>query len=44
KRGPANGVQVAGYRVGMLFGGAVILILLERLGWLATFVTLASMI
>ena len=44
ERGPANGVQVAGYRVGMLFGGAVILILLERLGWLATFVTLASMI
>ncbi|RLU01724.1 MAG: MFS transporter, partial [Ketobacter sp.] len=44
ERGLGNGVQVAGYRVGMLFGGAVILILLDRLGWLSTFVVLALMI
>lgn len=44
ERGLGNGVQVAGYRVGMLFGGAVILILLDRLGWLSTFIVLALMI
>ncbi|MEE2731656.1 MAG: MFS transporter [Pseudomonadota bacterium] len=44
ERGLANGVQVAGYRVGMLFGGAVILLLLEWLGWFSTFMTLALMI
>jgi len=44
ERGMANGVQVAGYRVGMLFGGAVILVLLQHLGWFSTFVTLALLI
>ncbi len=44
ERGLANGVQVSGYRVGMLFGGAVILILLDYLGWLPTFALLALMI
>ena len=33
ERGLANGVQVAGYRVGMILGGGVLLIFHERLGW-----------
>lgn len=44
ERGLANGIQVAGYRVGMLFGGAVILILLDHIGWLSTFAVLAMLI
>lgn len=44
ERGLANGIQVAGYRVGMLFGGAVVLVLLDHLGWLPTFVVLVLLI
>jgi len=33
ERGWANGLQVAAYRAGMVVGGGVILMLLERLGW-----------
>jgi PAT family beta-lactamase induction signal transducer AmpG len=44
ERGLANGVQVGGYRVGMLFGGGVVLILLAHLGWFSTFAVLAAMI
>ena len=40
ERGIGNGVQVAGYRVGMILGGGVMLVALERLGWAATFVAM----
>ena len=43
-RGLANGIQVGGYRVGMLFGGGVVLILLERLGWFSAFSVMALLI
>ena len=33
ERGLGNGLQVAGYRVGMILGGGAILISLEYLGW-----------
>jgi MFS family permease len=38
ERGWANGVQVAGYRVGMILGGGALLLVAERLGWSAVFV------
>jgi MFS family permease len=38
ERGFANGIQVAGYRFGMILGGGALLILLERLGWRLAFV------
>jgi PAT family beta-lactamase induction signal transducer AmpG len=33
ERGFGNGVQVAGYRAGMILGGGVILALIDHLGW-----------
>ena len=44
ERGLANGVQVAGYRVGMIIGGGLLLILHERLGWAATFYAMAAIV
>lgn len=41
ERGLANGVQVAGYRLGMIVGGGALLILFDRLGWSATFAGMA---
>ncbi|HEY3451319.1 MAG TPA: MFS transporter [Myxococcales bacterium] len=41
ERGLANGLQVAGYRVGMIVGGGVLLILFERLGAAGTFASMA---
>lgn len=37
ERGLGNGVQVAGYRVGMIIGGGALLVAFERIGWAATF-------
>jgi len=44
ERGVANGVQVAGYRVGMILGGGVLLIVHERIGWQLTFVAMAAIL
>jgi len=44
ERGAANGLQVAGYRVGMIVGGGLLLILHERLGWPLTFLAMAALI
>ncbi len=44
ERGLANGVQVAGYRVGMIIGGGVLLIFHERLGWGITFFAMAAIV
>jgi PAT family beta-lactamase induction signal transducer AmpG len=41
ERGWANGIQVGGYRVGMIVGGAVMLNLLSMWGWQAAMLTMA---
>jgi len=43
ERGLANGVQVAGYRVGMIVGGGALLILHEQLGMSGTFLAMATL-
>ncbi len=44
ERGLANGIQVAGYRAGMIVGGGALLIFFERIGWTWTFVTMAGLV
>jgi len=44
ERGLGNGVQVAGYRVGMIVGGGALLILFDYLGWSMTFFGLAALL
>lgn len=44
ERGLGNGIQVAGYRLGMILGGGVLLVLFERLGWQGTFLCMAALI
>lgn len=44
ERGHANGLQVAGYRFGMILGGGVLLILHDRLKWPGTFLAMAAML
>ncbi|WP_437275232.1 MFS transporter [Sorangium sp. So ce375] len=41
ERGWANGVQVAGYRAGMIVGGGALLVFFDRLGWGLTFALMA---
>lgn len=43
ERGFANGLQVAGYRVGMIVGGGVLLIFHDRLGASLTFLAMAAL-
>jgi len=43
ERGLANGVQVAGYRVGMIVGGGVLLVFYDRLGAALTFLAMAAL-
>jgi MFS transporter, PAT family, beta-lactamase induction signal transducer AmpG len=43
ERGFANGLQVAGYRVGMIVGGGALLILHDELGSSVTFLSMAIM-
>lgn len=44
ERGLGNGLQVAGYRVGMIVGGGLMLVIFDALGWTLTFVSLAGML
>jgi len=44
ERGLGNGVQVAGYRVGMILGGGALLVVFARLGWSATFVAMGGLL
>ncbi|MES2884401.1 MAG: MFS transporter [Pseudomonadota bacterium] len=44
ERGLGNAVQVGGYRLGMVLGGGVLMIVLDRLGWAATFVAMAVLL
>lgn len=41
ERGLGNAVQVGGYRLGMVLGGGVLMIVLDRLGWAAAFIGMA---
>lgn len=41
ERGLGNGIQVAGYRVGIILGGGPLLVVFHYLGWHTTFVTMA---
>jgi RhtX/FptX family siderophore transporter len=43
ERGIANGLQVAGYRVGMIAGGGVLLLFYDRLGAPLTFLAMAAL-
>lgn len=42
ERGIGNAVQVGGYRLGMVLGGGVLMIVLDQMGWAATFVAMAA--
>lgn len=44
ERGLANGVQVAGYRVGMVVGGGALLMLMSQLGWSGAFLAMAVLL
>ena len=44
ERGLGNGLQVAGYRLGMIVGGGALLIWHERLGNAGTFLSMATLI
>jgi PAT family beta-lactamase induction signal transducer AmpG len=42
ERGLGNGLQVAGYRAGMVVGGGALLVTLEQLGWRLTLLIMAA--
>ena len=44
ERGLGNGVQVAGYRVGMIIGGGALLVAFETIGWAWTFACAAVLL
>lgn len=44
ERGLGNGVQVAGYRLGMIVGGSLLLVLLDAVGWQPAMLTLAALL
>lgn len=44
ERGYGNGVQVAGYRVGMIIGGGLLLVLYDSVGWTLTFLMMAGIL
>ena len=44
ERGLGNGVQVGGYRMGMILGGGLLLVLFDQLGWAPTFLAMAALV
>jgi len=44
ERGFGNGIQVAGYRVGMILGGGALLYVFDELGWQRTFLCMAAVL
>jgi RhtX/FptX family siderophore transporter len=44
ERGAGNGLQVGGYRVGMIAGGAGVLVLIEALGWTTGLLACAALL
>ncbi|MFZ5723226.1 MAG: MFS transporter [Pseudomonadota bacterium] len=43
-RGPGNSVQVIGYKIGMVIGGGVLLVLVDRHGWSLSYGALSLLI
>jgi len=44
ERGLGNGIQVGGYRVGMILGGGLLLVLFDHLGWAPTLLAMAGLL
>ncbi len=44
ERGWGNGIQVAGYRVGMILGGGALLVVFDALGWRGTFLAMGGLL
>lgn len=44
ERGLGNGIQVGGYRVGMILGGGLLLVLFDKAGWTPTMIGLAVLL
>lgn len=44
ERGIGNGIQVAGYRIGMVISGGLLLIVFEQLGWALSFLFMAGLV
>jgi len=44
ERGVGNGIQIAGYRIGMILGGGVVLMVFDRFGWMSTFLMLSMIL
>ncbi len=44
ERGLGNGIQVAGYRVGMIVGGGALLVAFDRVGWALVLLAMAGLI
>lgn len=44
ERGLGNGVQVAGYRVGMVVGGGALLVLYDDIGWTGVFLAMSALL
>ncbi len=44
ERGFGNGVQVAGYRAGMVLGGGLLLMVFDRIGWQVSFIAMAALL
>ena len=43
-RGLGNSIQVSGYKLGLIIGGSLLLMALDRFGWSVSFLTLAVML
>jgi MFS family permease len=43
-RGLGNSIQVSGYKLGLIIGGSLLLLALDRFGWSVSFITLAIML
>ena len=43
-RGIGNSIQVSGYKLGLIIGGSLLLLAIDRVGWSTSFVALAAML
>lgn len=44
ERGIGNGIQVGGYRLGMIISGGALLIVFEQIGWSGSFLLMAALV
>ena len=44
ERGLGNGLQVGGYRTGMILGGGLMLVVFDRAGWTAAFLAMSALL